>query len=1072
MQSEVVVTRNTVENNYPFTLYYYDLSGNLVQTVPPEGFSDEFSNQSAIDAVALARKNGESKLPEHHSYHSTYKQNSLNQIIEQTSPDMGSVGSTGEIENNKTRFWYDKYGLLIASQDPSQLEDGRFSYTLYDGKKRIVEVGESESGYISNATLHLTRFIENPRELSSPRLYDVTRTYYDSDDRISPKESERFIYGQTNLVNRVASVEYYEELGETSKKIHAYHYSYDVHGNVREMVQSFFIPKKVTFHMLYDYDLVSGNVKQISFQQDQEDAFYHKYVYDADNRLESVYTSTDGDIWDKDSKYAYYDHGPLARTELGAKRVQGIDYAYTIQGWLKGVNSGSLNMSSANDMMGDGSVPEPLGGLLNNAQEGDASLAAKDAIAYQLNYFGGDYSSRGQNSTLGRGFSNAGSTDDLYNGNIASMQVGLRKRRIAGQQLNVEHLYSDNSHYRYRYDQFNRLKSMRLNNNEEGSGLFNTNYRYDFNGNLQGLIRADNQGNVMDNLEYEYASGRNQLLKVREQAAALYDGKNDDYSERDPSRLQADFTYDNNGNMVSDYNSYIANIDWTASGKVRRVTKEIGLDKMVDSRFYYDAMGNRSVKVVQPKNASGQTKEEDWIYTYYVRDAQGNVLGIYSLDIESEGGDKYRERVALEENYIYGSDRLGSHQRRVEISNALFESLGKDSEGAYKRSKYVAELTIGVGTELGGETPSVFDYGERRSVIRGNKRYELKNHLGNVMSVITDRKRPSFATVEELVEGLGLGGLFGGLTPSVLDVSYVFQAYVPEVISTSEYYPFGMPMPGRNFQSGNGYRYGFQGQEKDNEIKGEGNSINYKYRMHDPRLGRFFSVDPLASKYPWNSPYAFSENRLIDAVELEGLESALINNPYVNAAMNQDVIKHSSNFKASAENVFEISAGTQAAGVGVQLKVPNYVSVKVEAKALSLTAKTNALNSAGVELNAAEGTFELGVGDASYTKSLGIGNYLLEGNTDGNISGDISLTDGGNTEANLGSNVSASDDSWSIGATVGWVSLKVSTNLKAAGEAIEEFGNWVNSYVNAVIEDVTNNSDEKFGIEPNNENNP
>ena len=287
-----------------------------------------------------------------------------------------------------------------------------------------------------------------------------------------------------------------------------------------------------------------------------------------------------------------------------------------------------------------------------------------------------------------------------------------------------------------------------------------------------------------------------------------------------------------------------------------------------------------------------------------------------------------------------------------------------------------------------------------------------------------------------------------------------------------DYFTFGMPMPGRNFQSGNGYRYGFQGQEKDNEIKGEGNSINYKYRMHDPRLGRFFSVDPLASKYPWNSPYAFSENRLIDAVELEGLESALINNPYVNAAMNQDVIKHSSNFKASAENVFEISAGTQAAGVGVQLKVPNYVSVKVEAKALSLTAKTNALNSAGVELNAAEGTFELGVGDASYTKSLGIGNYLLEGNTDGNISGDISLTDGGNTEANLGSNVSASDDSWSIGATVGWVSLKVSTNLKAAGEAIEEFGNWVNSYVNAVIEDVTNNSDEKFGIEPNNENNP
>jgi RHS repeat-associated protein len=68
------------------------------------------------------------------------------------------------------------------------------------------------------------------------------------------------------------------------------------------------------------------------------------------------------------------------------------------------------------------------------------------------------------------------------------------------------------------------------------------------------------------------------------------------------------------------------------------------------------------------------------------------------------------------------------------------------------------------------------------------------------------------------------------------------------------------------------YRYGFQGQEKDDEIKGEGNSINYKYRMHDPRVGRFFAVDPLTSRFPYNSPYAFSENRVIDGYELEGLE--------------------------------------------------------------------------------------------------------------------------------------------------------------------------------------------------------
>src|SRR5690554_7179930 len=102
-----------------------------------------------------------------------------------------------------------------------------------------------------------------------------------------------------------------------------------------------------------------------------------------------------------------------------------------------------------------------------------------------------------------------------------------------------------------------------------------------------------------------------------------------------------------------------------------------------------------------------------------------------------------------------------------------------------------------------------------------------------------------------------------------------------------DYYAYGMQMPGRKQLrdlDGNGnpvyvpangsdrYRYGFQGQEMDDEVKGEGNSINYKYRKHDPRVGRFFAVDPLAGEYPWNSPYAFSENRVIDGIELEGLE--------------------------------------------------------------------------------------------------------------------------------------------------------------------------------------------------------
>lgn len=61
--------------------------------------------------------------------------------------------------------------------------------------------------------------------------------------------------------------------------------------------------------------------------------------------------------------------------------------------------------------------------------------------------------------------------------------------------------------------------------------------------------------------------------------------------------------------------------------------------------------------------------------------------------------------------------------------------------------------------------------------------------------------------------------------------------------------------------------------------------------MHDARLGRFFAVDPLAPEYPHNSPYAFSENRVIDAIELEGLEKLIYSDALPEAKAYIDVIQ-------------------------------------------------------------------------------------------------------------------------------------------------------------------------------------
>jgi RHS repeat-associated protein len=163
----------------------------------------------------------------------------------------------------------------------------------------------------------------------------------------------------------------------------------------------------------------------------------------------------------------------------------------------------------------------------------------------------------------------------------------------------------------------------------------------------------------------------------------------------------------------------------------------------------------------------------------------------------------------IKERYIYGSNRVGTFIEEAEM--------------------------IGSST-----TNTTFSHH------LGARNYELVNHLGNVLAVVSD-------------------------APIKVDTNndHLRDYNLPTLLSSQDYYPFGSLMRERSF---GGYKYGFQGQEKDNELKGKGNSINYRFRMHDPRLGRFFAIDPLAAKYPYNSTYAFSENRVIDGIELEGLE--------------------------------------------------------------------------------------------------------------------------------------------------------------------------------------------------------
>jgi RHS repeat-associated protein len=130
---------------------------------------------------------------------------------------------------------------------------------------------------------------------------------------------------------------------------------------------------------------------------------------------------------------------------------------------------------------------------------------------------------------------------------------------------------------------------------------------------------------------------------------------------------------------------------------------------------------------------------------------------------------------------------------------------------------------------------------------RGWKLYELTNHLGNVLVAVTDKKN----------------GVPSSGNSSLID------HYTADVVSAGDYYPFGMLMPGRKFESSE-YRYGFNGKERDNEVKGEGAQYDYGFRIYDPRTGQWLSIDPLASKYPAESPYLYTGGNPIFYADPDG----------------------------------------------------------------------------------------------------------------------------------------------------------------------------------------------------------
>jgi RHS repeat-associated protein len=165
--------------------------------------------------------------------------------------------------------------------------------------------------------------------------------------------------------------------------------------------------------------------------------------------------------------------------------------------------------------------------------------------------------------------------------------------------------------------------------------------------------------------------------------------------------------------------------------------------------------------------------------------------------------------------------RLGrAYTRGHQRGQAIYENNAPKELPIYGSSR------LGVYRVLNGDLQN-----DRNKLIFGRREYELSNHLGNVLATVSDVKLPA-----------------------------------ARVLSHTDYYAFGGAMPGRS--GGAQYRYGFNGKENDSETGWQ----DYGMRMYNPRLSRFFTVDPITAQYPELTPYQFASNRPIEGVDLDGLE--------------------------------------------------------------------------------------------------------------------------------------------------------------------------------------------------------
>ena len=602
------------------TYYIYDILGNLRYVVQPKGTEWLSGNGWTFDGSTASNSN----LAKEFCF--IYEYDERSRVIAKKIPGASEI-----------YLVYDKRDRIVLSQDGNQRANNQWIVNKYDELNRPTKVG-----LISSASSRATHQSSANADINYPTLSSsdvLIETYYDNYNwvpggvnGISASLDQTYItssnfftsynispeFAQPISVNTLTTgmttgmktrilgtsnylyvVTFYDEWGRVIQTRNT-----NITGGYESQTNQYdFSGKLLRSHLYHSYNQGTPQTYQV----------LSKLAYDHAGRLLNLKKAINGGSDKLIASYEYDELGRIKKKNLGIKPGTGStplevqELTYNIRGWLNAINKKYANADPTAD-----------------------------------NFFGLDLS-------YDYGFSQL-----QYNGNIAGT-----KWRSKGD--------GDQRAYGYTYDASNRLKKADFTqytggwNTNAGINYTLDNVSYDGNGNITALKQYGlkvTTSMVIDDLEYKYLNTdfSNKLLSVKELGLGSNDNKLGDFT--DLNTTNDDYTYDNNGNLLTDKNKNITAISYNYLNLPQTITTTKGI-----ITYTYDASGRKLKKNVDETSKTTQyiggfvyendllqfiaheegrlrynSATSSWVYDYFIKDNLGNVRMVLT---EQEQSDQY-----------------------------------------------------------------------------------------------------------------------------------------------------------------------------------------------------------------------------------------------------------------------------------------------------------------------------------------------------------------------------------------------------------------------------------------------